>query len=76
MRWRGRLHHGVEGHAFLTRGRIASSPSTGPGTSSKNAYCTDSHPMVAFSSSMLGMVMAKPMQLAMVSAEPTSPGGA
>ena len=47
-----------------------------PGASSRNSHCGAILPETAFRSSMLKMVMAKPMQLAMVSAEPTSSRGA
>src|SRR5204862_2414252 len=57
-------------------GFSASRPNSGPGVSSRNSHCAPSVGRTPFSSWMLPMVMEKPMQLAMVSAEPTSSRGA
>ena len=57
-------------------GRSAARPRIGPRVSSRKSHCGPSTGAMALSSSMLAMVIEKPMQLAMVSAEPTSSRGA
>ena len=54
----------------------AASPSTGPGASIRKTYCGPAVSMSQASSAIETIVIEKPMQLAIVSAEPTSLGGA
>src|SRR4029078_6366878 len=75
---------GVAGHGLLplcragqrNSGRNASRPSTGPGTSSRKRYCGPRAGSAVFSSWIAGVELAKPMQWATVSADPTSSRGA
>src|SRR3982074_3498037 len=58
------------------RGIIEARPRIGPGSSSRNSHCAPRISATELSSWMLKIVMAKPMQLAIVSAEPTRWRGA
>ena len=54
----------------------AASPSTGPGASITKTYCGPAVSISQASNAIETIVIEKPMQLAIVSAEPTSVGGA
>src|SRR5258708_34436731 len=70
------IQAGVAAGAGRRSGASAASPSSGPGASSTKSQSAPRKDAAELSNWMLRMVIEKPMQFAMVSAEPTSSRGA